>query len=108
MERNLQREKRHKTSVQPMCVTYVRPDWRLWFGIHLFDAIVKKGQTGVLVTDKGTLLDEADEYLSLGELGVELLVGTVSAFEKSCRKGKESLDCLYSLKEERNIKNLLL
>ena len=53
---------------------------------HLLHAIVKKRQAGVLVADEGALLDEADEYLGLGELGVELLMGTVSAFEKTCRK----------------------
>lgn len=55
---------------------------------HLLDAVVKKRQAGVLVADKGALLDEADEYLGLGELGVELLVGSVSAFEKTCKKAR--------------------
>ena len=57
----------------------IRRDWRRVCN-HLLDAVVKKGQTRVLVTDKSALLDEADEDLGLGELGVEFLVGTVSAF----------------------------
>lgn len=55
---------------------------------HLLHAVVKKGEAGVLVADEGALLDEADEDLRLGELGVELLVGAVSTFEKSCRKAR--------------------
>lgn len=79
-----------KTKHQCATCTYLRAA-RSRAVNHLLDAVVKKGQAGVLVTDKGALLDEADEYLGLGELGVELLVGTVSAFEKTCRKAKR--DC---------------
>lgn len=64
---------------------------------HLFDAIVKKGQACVLVADEGALLDEADEYLGLGELGVELLVGTVSAFEEPCRKGRRECGVSFTV-----------
>lgn len=62
-----------------------RADWS-WVRNHLLNAVVKKGQTSVLVADKGAFLDEADEYLGFGELGVELLVSAVSAFQKPCRK----------------------
>ena len=58
-------------------------------GNHLLDAVVEKGQAGVLVADERALLDEADEDLRLGELGVELLVGPVSAFEKAYREGRD-------------------
>lgn len=59
-------------------------------GNHLLNAIVKEGKAGVFVADEGALLNEADEYLGLGELGVELLVGAVSAFEKPCRKSSRN------------------
>lgn len=56
---------------------------------YLLHTVVKKGQARVLVADEGALLDEADEDLRLGELGVELLVGAVSAFQKPCREAGE-------------------
>lgn len=60
---------------------------------HLLHAVVEEGQAGVLVADEGALLDEADEDLSLGELGVELLVRSVSAFQKTC--GTPKTDCRF-------------
>lgn len=65
------------TPAPPLC-THVRAP------PHLLHAVIEKGQTGVLVADEGALLNETDEDLRLGELGVELLVGAVSAFQKSC------------------------
>lgn len=86
--RNFRWKRKNKTT-QHQCAecTYLRRAWR-WGGNHLLNAVVKKGQASVLVTDKGALFNEADEYLGLGELGVELLVCAVSAFKKPCRKGK--------------------
>lgn len=80
---------------------------------HLLHAIVKKGQTGVLVADEGALLDEADENLGLGELGVKLLVGSVSAFEKPCRKERRGEAgwkpvFLYPLRTKRKTQHLCL
>lgn len=49
---------------------------------HLVHTVVEKRQAGVLVADEGALLDEADEYLGLGELGEELLMSPVSTFQK--------------------------
>lgn len=49
---------------------------------HLVHAVVEKRQAGVLVADEGALLDEADEYLGLGELGEELLMSPVPTFQK--------------------------
>lgn len=65
-------------------------------GNHLLDAVVEKGQAGVLVTDEGALLDEADEYLGLGELRVELLVGAVSTFEKPCSTRRRKVSGIAS------------
>lgn len=48
-------------------------------GNHLLDAVVKEGQTGVLVANEGALLNETDEDLGLSQLAVELLVGAVPA-----------------------------
>lgn len=49
---------------------------------HLLDAVVEEGKACVLVADERALLDEADEDLSLGQLGVELLVGALPAPQK--------------------------
>lgn len=58
---------------------------------HLLHAVVEEGQPRVLVADEGALLDEADEDLRLGELGVELLVGSVSALQEPWRNsGREA------------------
>lgn len=46
---------------------------------HLFNAVIKEGQASVLITDKGALFDEANKNLSLGQLRVKLLMGTVPA-----------------------------
>ena len=46
---------------------------------HLVNALIKENQAGILVTDKGALLYEADEHLSLHHERVELLMGAVSA-----------------------------
>lgn len=91
MEGNLQWKR--KNTIKPVCGEYSRYPrlaWR-WAGNHLLHAVVKEGQAGVLVTDKGALLNEADEYLGLGKLGVELLVGSVSAFEEPLRTQRR--DC---------------
>lgn len=57
---------------------------------HLVHTVVKKRQAGVLVADEGALLDEADEYLGLGELREELLMSPVSTFQKFCEKVEET------------------
>lgn len=51
------------------------PDDQAYF-VH---AVVEEGQAGILVADKGALLDEADEHLGFGHQCVELLVGAVAA-----------------------------
>ena len=53
--------------------------------VYLLDAVVEEGEAGVLVADEGALLDEADEDLRLGQLGVELLVGAVAALQEPWR-----------------------
>ena len=50
---------------------------------HLVHAVVEEGQAGVLIADKGALLDEADEQLGLGHQGVELVMRSVTALEES-------------------------
>lgn len=91
--RKPQVEEEKQNSTKPACM-YPTPAWR-WVGNHLLHAVVKKGQASVLVADKRALLNEADEYLGLGELGVELLVGAVSAFEETCRKARGFQCILY-------------
>ena len=50
---------------------------------HLVHTLVEEGQAGVLIADKGALLDEADEQLGLGHQGVELVMRSVTALEES-------------------------
>ena len=46
---------------------------------HLINTFIKESQAGVFITDKGALLYETAEHLSLGHDGVKPLVGAVSA-----------------------------
>lgn len=50
---------------------------------HLINTLIKESQAGVLITDKGALLYETAEHLSLGHEGVEPLVRAVSALYKA-------------------------
>lgn len=51
---------------------------------HLINTLVKESQARVFVTDKGALLYETAEHLSLGHEGVEPLMGAVSALQEAC------------------------
>lgn len=41
---------------------------------YFVHTVVEESQAGVFVADEGALLDKADEHLSFGHQGVELLV----------------------------------
>lgn len=49
---------------------------------HFLYAVVKEGQASVLVADKGALFDKANENLRLRQLGVKLLVSTISTLQE--------------------------
>lgn len=55
---------------------------RLAYFIH---TVIKEGKAGILVTDKRTFLNEANEHLGFGHQGVELLMGTVPALQEACK-----------------------
>lgn len=50
---------------------------------HLINTLIKESQARVLVTDKGALLYETAEHLSLGHEGVKPLMGAVSALQEA-------------------------
>lgn len=71
---------------------------RLWHGKsiikisckpHLINTLIKEGQAGIFITDKGALFYETTEHLSLGHEGVKPLMGAVSALQEACKKENE-------------------
>lgn len=68
----------HTFTKVPNANTFVSPEDQAYF----VNAVVKKGQAGVLVADEGALLDEANEHLGFGQHCVELLVGAVAALQE--------------------------
>lgn len=50
--------------------------------IYFIHTVIKEGKAGILVTDKRTFLNEANEHLGFGHQGVELLMRTVSALQE--------------------------
>lgn len=57
---------------------------------HLINTLIKESQAGVFIADKGALLDETDEHLSLRHQGVEPLMGTVSTFQEPYQRQPQS------------------
>lgn len=50
---------------------------------HLINTLIKESQAGVFIADKGALLYEPAEHLSLGHEGVKPLMGAVSALQEA-------------------------
>lgn len=53
---------------------------------YLVYTVIKKCQACILIANKGALLNKADEHLSFGHEGVELLIGAIAALQEPCRE----------------------
>lgn len=49
---------------------------------YFVHTVVKEGQTGVFVADKGAFFNKADEHLGFGHQWVELLVWAVATLQE--------------------------
>lgn len=61
----------------------INPQNQFSYNPHLINTFVKESKAGIFVTDKGALLYEPAEHLSLGHEGVKPLMGAVSALHKA-------------------------
>ena len=69
-------------SVPLQCIFLFNEPRILSVFVNLFQTLVKKGKTSVLVRGEGPLLDEPTERLSLHQLCVELVVVPVSTLQE--------------------------